>query len=520
MAAPFNPVNWMSTVDGNLSLYSMTIPGTHDTCALYGGDAAETQKATLIEQLQAGIRFIDIRCRHIDNVFTIHHGLVYEHINFGEGVLKVCLDFLAAHPSETIIMSVKQEYDPKDNTRTFEQTFDWYIATYNCHNRWYFGDTVPKLQDVRGKIVLFRRFDTDNPDQIKGLKAQPWPDNATFDIHNTAEMRIQDQYKVPTLFDRGKKWDKVKAMLDEARATTKQTLYVNFSSGTSSGCYPNAVASYVNPCITEYFLEHKQGRFGILVMDFESTARNMLIAHTNIPYTEGYWILSQNGGIQAYGNAVYYGHGKGSDNDAVDMATTPSGKGYWILSKNGGIHTYGDAAYYGHGKGSDNDAVAMAATPDGGGYWIVCKNGGIHSYGNAIYYGHGKGSDNDAVDIARTVDGKGYWILCKNGGIHSYGDAAYYGHGKGSDNDAVAMAITLNGGGYWILSKNGGIHTYGDAVYYGHGKGSDNDAVDIARTVDGKGYWILCENGGIHTYGDAPYDGNGADSNAVALCRS
>lgn len=272
---------WMKKVADGTSLYNMSLPGTHDTCALYGGDAAITQRRSLIDQLNSGIRFIDIRCRHIENIFAIHHGLVYEKINFGDGVLKVCLDFLAKNPSETIIMSVKPEYDPSKNTRTFEETFNWYIQEYHCAAQWYFNDTVPNLKAVRGKIVLFRRFETDEQDQILGLKAEPWKENATFEITNAASMKIQDQYKVATLFDRGKKWDKIKTLLNEADSGGKNTLYVNYCSGTSSGCYPYSVANYVNPHLTNYLAENIKGRFGAVLMDFETSDLSRLVIDTN-----------------------------------------------------------------------------------------------------------------------------------------------------------------------------------------------------------------------------------------------
>jgi 1-phosphatidylinositol phosphodiesterase len=283
MSDPLNGENWMSKVDGSKSLYDMSIPGTHATCALYGGDAAQTQKKTLKAQLNDGIRFVDIRCRQIEDTFAIHHDLVYEKINFGDGVLKVCLEFLADHPKEAIIMSVKPEYTPVNNKLTFEQVFDKYIKDYQCKNQWYFDDTVPTLDDVRGKIVLFRRFDTDDPNQVKGLKAQPWPDDTTFNIDNAAKMRIQDEWQVSSLMARTEKWKKIEGLLNEACTSNKQILYVDFCSGASAWCYPYSAADYINSRLTDYFLKHKQGRFGIIPMDFESTDRNILIAHTNVP---------------------------------------------------------------------------------------------------------------------------------------------------------------------------------------------------------------------------------------------
>lgn len=100
--------DWMKWVPDATSLSQLSIPGTHDSLAFYGGDLAQTQTLDLTEQLNAGIRAIDIRCRHIEDVFAIHHGVIFQKTYFGN-VLDDATAFLQAHPSETIVMRVKEE---------------------------------------------------------------------------------------------------------------------------------------------------------------------------------------------------------------------------------------------------------------------------------------------------------------------------------------------------------------------------------------------------------------------------
>jgi len=78
--------NWMSSLNGSLSLSQFSIPGTHDSMALYEpvSGTAKCQNLSLGDQLNAGVRFIDIRCRHINNAFAIHHGSIYENANFDD----------------------------------------------------------------------------------------------------------------------------------------------------------------------------------------------------------------------------------------------------------------------------------------------------------------------------------------------------------------------------------------------------------------------------------------------------
>jgi 1-phosphatidylinositol phosphodiesterase len=524
---PFRGFNWMRHVDGSKLLSELTIPGTHDTAGRFGElDQLKTQKRDIPTQLTSGIRFLDIRCRQINDTFQIHHDYVDEHINFDD-VLNLCFKFLKARTKETIIMSVKPEDTPSGNKLSFEKVFDGYVAKHGGAAKWYFKNTIPTLDEVRGKIVLFRRFATDNADTVKGLNALDFRDDDTFTIKNTITFEIQDNWVVETVLDRAGKWKKVRDFLEKARQKTeKTTLYVNFTSGGSAGSYPNNVAEYVNPRVMDYFRQHTQGHFGIIPMDFEETKRTILVAHTNTPYVDGYWILTNKTNAKPFGNAASYNKADEHKTDAVDMAITSSGKGYWIAFKNGDVHSYGDAGErFGRATRKDNDTVAIAAKPDGTGYWLLFKDGRIAAFGTATDYGDFDAKIiGEAVDIVAAPKGNGYWILSKNGNVSAFGEGAkFYGQGKGGDNDAVSLEITKDGTGYWILSKNGGVHYYGTAKYYGHGTGGHGDAVSIVRGAPGGGYWILAKDGTIQRYGNVPYDGDGLESGkgeAVSLCRT
>ena len=274
------PTNgWMDKVSGSSKLSEINIPGTHDTCALYGGDLAICQTQSLREQLDSGIRFIDIRCRHIEDRFAIHHGVMFQHLMFGGGVRDVCLSFLQAHPRETIIMSVKHEYDDANDTRSFEDTFRWYLE--GNESMWYLGDTIPTLDQVRGKIVLVRRFGANS---ALGIDAASWSDNATFSINNPgAILRIQDEYKVPTVFQISKKWDHVKSLLDQAQEGNLEDWYLNFTSGTSAGAYPYTVAEGspgiegLNSHMYSYLDQVISKRIGTIIMDFPNKPITSLV---------------------------------------------------------------------------------------------------------------------------------------------------------------------------------------------------------------------------------------------------
>src|SRR5678815_1492326 len=119
--------NWMRWVPDSTPLSILSLPGTHDTMSRYGGPLAQTQSLPLAAQLRAGIRSIDIRARHIEDRFAIHHGIVFQQAMFGD-VLNVCNDFLTENPTETILLWLSADGVPEsvDNTRLYYETFQWY----------------------------------------------------------------------------------------------------------------------------------------------------------------------------------------------------------------------------------------------------------------------------------------------------------------------------------------------------------------------------------------------------------
>ena len=69
-------------------------------------------------------------------------------------------------------------------------------------------------------------------------------------------------------------------------------------------------------------------------------------------------------------------------------ATAPAKGGYWLVSSNGTVYAFGGAATYGDmaGKHLNAPIVGIAAVPDGKGYWLVAKDGGVFAFGSARFY--------------------------------------------------------------------------------------------------------------------------------------
>jgi SpoIID/LytB domain protein len=237
------------------------------------------------------------------------------------------------------------------------------------------------------------------------------------------------------------------------------------------------------------------------------------------PDANGYWVTASDGGVAAFGDAVFEGSAAGLalTQPVGGMAPTPNDQGYWEVASDGGVFSYGNASFYGSTGNLvlNKPVVGMAATPDGRGYWLVASDGGVFSYGDAHFYGS-TGSmvlNKPVVGMAATPDGRGYWLVASDGGIFAFGDAAFYGSMGGTvlNRPVVGMAAVA-GGGYRLVASDGGIFDFGDAAFYGS-TGSivlNQPVVGMASAAGGRGYWMVAADGGIFAFGDAGFYGSAA----------
>jgi 1-phosphatidylinositol phosphodiesterase len=223
-----NNPNWMSRLRGNKRLGELSLPGTHDSMSTKGGDISKNQTMTLIEQLNSGIRVLDIRTRHINNKFKIYHGIIPQKTDFGEDVLKSIDAFLTANPTETVLFRLRPEYKPSNNTQGYTDTLNRYLAQYG-EKRWIPAETNPMLDQVRGKFIILQEFSGITKDGYAyGL---PYKD-----------IIKQDKYKMKTNWDLYDKWIAVKHHLIKAKKRNPDTLHMNYLSG-AYGSFPYFVAS-------------------------------------------------------------------------------------------------------------------------------------------------------------------------------------------------------------------------------------------------------------------------------------
>ena len=233
--------DWMSSLNDNTSLREVNMPGSHDTMALYSiGDlAGQCQSLSLKDQLNLGVRFLDIRLKEDNNKLKAVHGFVDQKASF-ESITNTIEYFIEKHPQEFIIMSIKEEAKASNSNIPFEDSLKTYLD-----KDIYLKDTnIPeKVGDVRGKILLLSRY----PNSTIGIPAYSgWEDSATFALPN--DIYVQDTYKITSAVD--KQNQIVRCFYESGHA-----LKINFLSAYRTDSFPPSysvsAAKDINPWINK-----------------------------------------------------------------------------------------------------------------------------------------------------------------------------------------------------------------------------------------------------------------------------
>jgi hypothetical protein len=103
--------------------------------------------------------------------------------------------------------------------------------------------------------------------------------------------------------------------------------------------------------------------------------------------------------VFAFGDAVFAGSAVGNATGSPIVAiAAASGSGYWVVSANGNVDAFGTAARLPScsniGPGCNHlnaPIVRIQATPDGQGYWLFGADGGVFAFGDAPFLGSAAG---------------------------------------------------------------------------------------------------------------------------------
>ena len=279
-----NLAGWMGELKDETPLSGLSIPGTHNSPTCHRAlPSVRCQAVGVREQLENGVRFLDVRVQPESPEDASHEGLVLVHgvfpisltgAKYFRGLVSDVEAFLAAHPSETVIMSVKRE-GPGTHTdaQLSRKLRDHYAGDVN---RWFTAPRIPSLGEARGKIVLLRRFALDPALKSEwdgagwAIDAETWAYNTADDTCASGDVCVQDFCEVLETENIDKKIGLAEAHLERAACCVcplpgvhtemqqqqqKMPLYLNFLSASNFwkvGCWPERIAAKLNPAMVDF----------------------------------------------------------------------------------------------------------------------------------------------------------------------------------------------------------------------------------------------------------------------------
>lgn len=194
---------WMKYVDDNKFLDELSIPGTHDsgTCSVDNDTEPQSsqvkcQQDYIPTQLLEGIRYFDIRLGKGNDPGICHGDFYlfkkdgyYLHLSDVIGYFKT---FLSENPREALIMLASRGNDEATDdgvTTAFAKVMD------DNPKLFYTSSRIPTLHEVRGKIVLLRRFrlaGNSVSGHTWGLDLTEWDDKIKAHSDSTTMCLVQD----------------------------------------------------------------------------------------------------------------------------------------------------------------------------------------------------------------------------------------------------------------------------------------------------------------------------------------
>ena len=253
---------WMAALDDDARLNSLTLPGTHDSGALYSlaEISGKCQSLSIDEQLKIGVRFLDIRLRLVNNKLKVVHSCTDQMTDFEE-VLAHMTSFIRNNPSEFLLVSIKEDASPKRSDREFAEVLEEMLLSCSEISR--AKDLPETVGAARGGIHIVARY---NNASIGLPCYNGWTDDASFVL---GDVYIQDNYRVS---DTDEKIADIRQTCAVALEGT-HALVLNYTSCYLASCFPPIYAGLPAHDINRYTQnaianEYADGPLGVLVCDF------------------------------------------------------------------------------------------------------------------------------------------------------------------------------------------------------------------------------------------------------------
>ena len=243
LSRPSSNSIWMSNIYDDTPLAGVSIPGTHDSCAIRTGmfrSMWSCQDHSIREQLLVDIR-VGLKGTSPNDLVTCHgsgfFSGVYEKLYL---VFDAVTAFLNEHRSECVVMTLKIE-DWADYSNRHDAGKRLLLSLLNRYRSFlYISDTCPNIGAVRGKIYLINRIDDSLnfgapisiPDNTKGVMLEPVA-NRRFKVY------VQDNYgfNLSPFSAHDIKWEAVKNEMDlrydnyKKNNSTRNDMYLCYCNG-------------------------------------------------------------------------------------------------------------------------------------------------------------------------------------------------------------------------------------------------------------------------------------------------
>jgi 1-phosphatidylinositol phosphodiesterase len=265
--------SWMAEMQDDTTLSALSIPGTHNSPTCYRAlPSVRCQAVTPREQLDNGVRFFDVRVQPEHPTDASKDGLILVHGVFpismtGSKSFRALVNdvhaFLAAHPSETVVMSVKREGSGPHTDAHLAALLRTHYA--RDPDRWWTTPRIPRLAEARGKIVLLRRFVLDHGQRTDwAVDGTGWAYNTPRD--ECRHVVVQDLCEVLHAPDIDRKIQAATEFLTrvggaEAAADGASNhlprFQLNFLSASNFwrvGCWPERIAMKLNPAVVRHLV--------------------------------------------------------------------------------------------------------------------------------------------------------------------------------------------------------------------------------------------------------------------------
>jgi 1-phosphatidylinositol phosphodiesterase len=245
-------LDWMRRVKSSLPVSLVSIPATHDAGTALGRTGlTRCQVLTIPAQLAVGVRGFDIRLRLVGSELKIYHSEESQKVDF-RSVLQAFASFLAAHPSELLVMRVREESKAIDASESFEAAFSRETSAFkNLIYQPASRTDIPTIGQLRGKVLLL-----DNYGKLQDAVDYPNP-----------SMNVQDDYDTS---DMAKKFAEIVASFEDARKQKDGKVWdVNYTSSCTIQVDQLANARGVNEKVLGY-LKGKRGNLGLVLLNFPS----------------------------------------------------------------------------------------------------------------------------------------------------------------------------------------------------------------------------------------------------------